>query len=90
MHHTTRALRAVRGALLTLVVFGLGTGLARAQDEAPAVVVPVNGTYKLSIEKNITKVFNPKEDVIRVAPVPLYNSFMDVWTFAQVLARQAV
>jgi pilus assembly protein CpaC len=69
MHHTTRALRAVRGALLTLVVFGLGTGLARAQDEAPAVVVPVNGTYKLSIEKNITKVFNPKEDVIRVAPV---------------------
>jgi pilus assembly protein CpaC len=69
MHHTTRALRAVRGALLTLVVFGLGTGLARAQDEAPAVIVPVNGTQKLSIEKNITKVFNPKEDVIRVAPV---------------------
>jgi kynureninase len=29
-------------------------------------------------------------NVIRVAPVPLYNSFMDVWTFAQVLARQAV
>lgn len=27
-------------------------------------------------------------NVIRVAPVPLYNSFHDVWQFAQVLARQ--
>ena len=27
-------------------------------------------------------------DVIRVAPVPLYNTFHEVWTFAQVL-RQA-
>lgn len=27
-------------------------------------------------------------NVIRVAPVPLYNSFHEVWTFAQVLARQ--
>jgi kynureninase len=27
-------------------------------------------------------------NVIRVAPVPLYNTFMDVYTFAQVLARQ--
>ncbi len=26
-------------------------------------------------------------NVVRVAPVPLYNSFMDVWNFAQVLAR---
>ncbi len=24
-------------------------------------------------------------DVIRVAPVPMYNSFVDVWKFAQVL-----
>jgi kynureninase len=28
-------------------------------------------------------------NVIRVAPVPLYNTFKEVWTFAQVLARQA-
>jgi len=27
-------------------------------------------------------------NVIRVAPVPLYNSFHEVWTFARVLARQ--
>ncbi len=27
-------------------------------------------------------------DVIRVAPVPLYNTFHEVWRFAQVLARQ--
>lgn len=26
-------------------------------------------------------------NVVRVAPTPLYNSFMDVWNFAQVLAR---
>jgi len=26
-------------------------------------------------------------NVVRVAPVPLYNSFHDVWTFAQILAR---
>jgi kynureninase len=26
-------------------------------------------------------------DVIRVAPVPLYNTFLDVWQFAQVLGR---
>ena len=26
-------------------------------------------------------------NVIRVAPVPLYNSFQDVWTFARVLGK---
>jgi pilus assembly protein CpaC len=52
-----------------MVVLGLGAGLARAQDQTPAIIVPVNGTHRLTIEKNITKVFNPKEDVIRVAPV---------------------
>ncbi len=69
MHHTTRVPRSVRGALLSLLILGLGAGLARAQDQTPAIVVPVNGTHKLSIEKNITKVFNPKEDIIRVSPV---------------------
>jgi kynureninase len=28
-----------------------------------------------------------RPNVIRAAPVPLYNTFQDVWTFAQVLAR---
>jgi pilus assembly protein CpaC len=69
MHHITRAFWAVRNALFSLAILGLGAGLARAQDQPSAVVVPVNGTYKLTIEKNITKVFNPKEDIIRVAPV---------------------
>jgi kynureninase len=26
-------------------------------------------------------------DVIRVAPVPLYNTFHEVWRFSRVLAR---
>src|SRR5262249_40418414 len=28
-------------------------------------------------------------NVIRVAPVPLYNTFEEVWTFADILARHA-
>ena len=28
-------------------------------------------------------------DVIRLAPVPLYNTFEDVWRFAQVLRETA-
>lgn len=28
-----------------------------------------------------------KPDVIRVAPVPLYNTYHDVWVFVQVLRR---
>ncbi len=28
-------------------------------------------------------------DVIRVAPVPLYNTFLEVWTFAHILSGQA-
>ena len=28
-----------------------------------------------------------KPNVIRVAPVPLYNTYHDVWTFAEVLTR---
>jgi len=26
-------------------------------------------------------------NVIRIAPVPLYNTFAEVWRFAQILAR---
>ena len=26
-------------------------------------------------------------DVVRVAPVPLYNTFHEVWEFARILAR---
>ena len=28
-------------------------------------------------------------NIVRVAPVPLYNSFLDVWKFANVLIRLA-
>lgn len=31
-----------------------------------------------------------KPDVIRVAPAPLYNTFVDVWQFCQVLERALV
>jgi kynureninase len=26
-------------------------------------------------------------DVVRAAPVPLYNTFMDVWSFVEILSR---
>jgi kynureninase len=37
-----------------------------------------------SLEENGVIVDERKPDVIRVAPVPLYNTYLDVWNFVQV------
>lgn len=41
------------------------------------------------LERNGVVVDERKPDVIRVAPAPLYNTFVDVWNFCKVL-RQAI
>ncbi|KAJ3148019.1 hypothetical protein HDU86_007587 [Geranomyces michiganensis] len=40
-----------------------------------------------NLERNAIIVDERKPDVIRVAPTPLYNTFMDVWTFVSVLKK---
>lgn len=70
-------------------------------DERISIITPSNPDERgcqLSIrvkdaDKNLFKAINEKgviadwrePDVIRVAPVPLYNSFMDVWKFVEIL-----
>ena len=45
------------------------------------------------LESNGVVVDERKPDVIRIAPTPLYNTFLDVWNFAQIFlgaSREAV
>lgn len=46
---------------------------------------PARKIYKELLASDVVVDFR-EPDVIRVAPVPLYNSFKDVWTFVQVLS----
>ncbi len=75
--------------------------LNQIKDERISVITPSNPEERgcqLSIrvknaDKNLFKAIPEKgviadwrePDVIRVAPVPLYNSFMDVWKFVEIL-----
>ncbi|MGI9054832.1 MAG: kynureninase [Pyrinomonadaceae bacterium] len=75
--------------------------LNEIHDEGISVITPANPNERgcqLSIrvcnaDKNLYKAITEKgviadwrePDVIRVAPVPLYNSFMDVWKFVGIL-----
>jgi kynureninase len=75
--------------------------LGEIQDERISVITPSNPEMRgcqLSIrvknaDKNLFEAITNKgvvadwrePDVIRVAPVPLYNSFSDVWKFAEIL-----
>jgi kynureninase len=77
--------------------------LAEIGDERISVITPANPTERgcqLSIrvkdaDKNLFETLSEKgvvadwrePDVIRVAPVPLYNSFTDVFRFAETLRR---
>ncbi len=75
--------------------------LNQIKDERISVITPSNPEERgcqLSIrvknaDKNLFKAITEKgviadwrePDVIRVAPVPLYNSFLDVWKFVEIL-----
>lgn len=75
--------------------------LSEIHDERIEIITPKDSNERgcqLSIrvknsDKNLFKAISEKgvvadwrePDVIRVAPVPLYNSFTDVWKFAQIL-----
>lgn len=75
--------------------------LAEIADERISVITPANEEMRgcqLSIrvrdaDKNLFRAISQKgvvadwrePDVIRVAPVPLYNSYADVWKFAEIL-----
>ncbi len=75
--------------------------LGEIQDQRISVITPSDANQRgcqLSIrvknaDKNLFKTISDKgviadwrePDVIRVAPVPLYNSFSDVWKFAEIL-----
>lgn len=75
--------------------------LNKIHDERISVITPLNPNERgcqLSIrvrnaDKNLYKAITEKgviadwrePDVIRVAPVPLYNSFTDVWKFIEIL-----
>jgi len=77
--------------------------LAEIQDERIEIITPKNEFERgcqLSIrvknsDKNLFKAISEKgviadwrePDVIRVAPVPLYNSFADCWKFVEVLKK---
>ncbi|MGI8670517.1 MAG: kynureninase [Aridibacter sp.] len=77
--------------------------LNEIQDERISIITPSNPNERgcqLSIrvknaDKNLFKAITEKgiiadwrePDVIRVAPVPLYNSFMDVFNFAEILKK---
>ena len=75
--------------------------LGEIHDERISVITPTDSNERgcqLSIrvanaDKNLFKAISAKgviadwrePDVIRVAPVPLYNSFVDVWKFVEIL-----
>lgn len=75
--------------------------LSEIKDERIEIITPSNSKDRgcqLSIrvknsDKNLFKAISEKgviadwrePDVIRVAPVPLYNSFLDVWKFVEIL-----
>ena len=77
--------------------------LGEIRDERISIITPKNETERgcqLSIrvanaDKSLFKAITKRgviadwrePDVIRVAPVPLYNSFADVWRFAEVLKK---
>ena len=75
--------------------------LSEIQDERISIITPSNpeergcqlsirvknadkSLYNTITEKGVTADWR-EPDVIRVAPVPLYNSFMDVFRFVEIL-----
>ena len=94
---------ATKGQLLSNYLLFLLEGL-NAEEQEPLIRVLTPSTTKgcqvsMLMRRNGKAIFNElsaagvfadwrEPDVIRVAPVPLYNTFEEVWTFVQVL-RQA-
>ena len=80
-----------RREFLQALIFGAFAGLRPGSSEAQLYDPPAFGNVSLlhitDVHGQLLPVYFREPSVIRVAPTPLYNTFHEVWRFAQILAK---